>query len=210
MDLRTSDGAYSGLTEAQLARLLESSPPLVVLDIPGGTLVALQGSGAAFALLHWDGRCWRQTRPLIEENELRERLLASARRYPKWGAGLSWEPLSGCREGERAILPGIGLHVALTYTLSFGGFAIGACGGFWLADTALPDNVVWAAYLFAAMLAPPLAIAGQRAARALHAACARCGGAALPLQAGRFAYLCPECGHVNITRWGLHRGPMSP
>lgn len=205
MYLETSEGTRGHVTSAQLLRLLERPAPLVALHGPGIALVALHFHGRHYALLHWNGRVWRRSTPDIPDAHL-ARLFADFRDGGgAWRENQTWDTLRS-QPGIWVTVPA-GFHVLLTFTLIFGGFSLGVTLGI-LAGRHFVAYDATLVYVFSILLAPPLAILGQYVARCLPAACVQCGEPVINLQTGRFSYLCTECGHLYITRWGINRSPM--
>lgn len=209
MHLETSENVRANVTESQLARLLEQPAPLIHLHGPGIALVAIHTRGARYTLMYWNGRTWSRSLACVDESSLSPRFIQFLKGGGAWREGLTWETVR--RAPGLAFPPALpaGLHVLVTFLLIFGGFAAGALLGVMLGRqfTAHAD---WLVYIFTVLFAAPLAILGQHAAVRIPSACAHCDEPVINLQTGRFAYLCTECGHVNITRWGIHRGPMAP
>ncbi len=209
MHLETSDGTRTCVDAPRLARLLERPAPLIALRGPGAALVALHARGRYYRLLHWNGRTWQISPPEVSESALKARFIDFFNGGGDWRGNLAWEILR--RAPGSVAFPALppGLHVLLTFILMFGGFAAGILLGFSAGRQAVPYEG-FMVYACALLLAPPLAILGQYAASQVPSACDQCGEPVINLQTGRFAYLCTECGHLNITRWGIHRGPMTP
>lgn len=209
MHLESSESLRTNVTESQLARFLERPAPLLHLHGPGIALLSIHTQGHRYTLMHWNGRIWCRTLGTVDESTLSPRFIQFLNGGGAWREGLTWETVR--RDSGLAFPPALpaGLHVFITFFLIFGGFTTGALLGVMLGRqfTAHAD---WLVYVFAVLFAPPLAILGQVAARHIPSACTHCGESTINLQTGRFAYLCTECGHLNITRWGIHRGPMAP
>ncbi len=209
MHLETSDGTRTSVNATRLARILERPAPLVALQGPGTALVALHARGRCYRLLYWNGRTWQQSSPEVPETALANLFVDFFHGGGNWRANLAWETMR--QDTPRDSLPALpaGLHVLLTFMLIFGGFAAGILLGFGAGRRAVPYDGLMV-YVCALLLAPPLALLGQRVARSLPSACDQCGERSINLQTGRFAYLCTECGRLNISRWGINRGPMAP
>jgi predicted RNA-binding Zn-ribbon protein involved in translation (DUF1610 family) len=209
MHLESSDGHRANVTESQLARLLERPAPLLHLHGRGIALVAMHAQGTRYTLMHWNGRVWRRTTTDLDESSLAPRFIQFLNDDDTWPTGLAWEPVRRAPGASATSALSAGLHVFVSFLLIFGGFTVGVALGFVLGrkfDTHA-DTLV---YVLAVLFAAPLAMLGQYAAARIPSACTHCGECAINLQIGRFAYLCTECGHLNITRWGIHRGPMAP
>lgn len=209
MHLETSDGTRTSVDEPRLARILERPAPLIALRGPGTALVALHACGRCYRLLYWNGRTWQHSTPDVPESTLARRFIDFFNGGGDWRGNLVWETLR--REAGTPVVPALPpcLHVMLTFILIFGGFATGIFLGV-TAGRQIATHAPYLVYIGAILFAPPLAILGQLAARRIPSACDQCGEPAINLQTGRFAYLCTECGRLNITRWGIHRGPMAP
>lgn len=204
MDLETSDGTHKRITSDDLPRLLAQPVPLLVLRGPGIALVALHNQDSHYALLYWNGRVWQRTDPEIHESLLNLRLSSFIERRGDWRTDLSWETY---RPRQSRVLPltlSCGAHVFVSFLLTLGGFTAGVALGFATGRHTAPyDSIL--VYVFAAVMGPLLAILGQSLAEAIPAACDACDEPAISLRVGRFAYLCTECGHIRITRWGINR-----
>lgn len=209
MHLETSDGTRTSVNETRLARILERPAPLIALRGPGTALVALHARGRHYRLLYWNGRTWQRSAPDVPESALAARFVDFLHSGGNWRAGLVWDTLRRETGPPGVLALPAGLHVLLTFFLIFGGFATGIFLGI-AAGRQSATHAAYLVYVGALLLAPPLAILGQLAARRVPSACDQCGEPAVNLQTGRFAYLCTECGRLNITRWGIHRGPMAP
>ncbi len=209
MHLETSDGTRTSVDETRLARILERPAPLIALRGPGTALVALHARGRHYRLLYWNGRTWQHSAPDVPESALAARFVDFFNGGGDWRGNRAWETLRRDPPGTSSPVLPAGLHVLLTFTLMFGGFATGIVLGFSAGRQTAPYDA-FMVYVCAILLAPPLAILGQLAARRVPSACDQCGEPAINLQTGRFAYLCTECGRLNITRWGINRGPMAP
>jgi predicted RNA-binding Zn-ribbon protein involved in translation (DUF1610 family) len=209
MRLESSEGLRANVTESQLARHLERPAPLLHLHGPGIALLAIHTQGHRYTLMHWNGRTWSRSLACVDESSLSPRFIQFLKGGGAWREGLTWETVR--RAPGHAFPPALpaSLHVLVTFLLIFGGFAAGALLGIGTGRqfTAHAEILV---YVFAVLFAAPLAILGQYVAVRIPSACVHCGEIAINLQTGRFAYLCTECGHLNITRWGIHRGPMAP
>jgi len=209
MHLESSEGLRANITESQLARLLERPAPLIHLHGPGIALLAIHSSGSRFTLMHWNGRTWSRALACVDESSLSPRFIQFLKGGGAWREGLTWETVHSEPSLSFPLALPAGLHVLVTFLLVFGGFAAGALLGIG-AGRYFATHAEILVYIFAVLFAPPLAILGQHAAVHIPSACAHCDERVINLQTGRFAYLCTECGHVNITRWGIHRGPMAP
>lgn len=209
MYLETSDGARARVDKSRLARLLERPAPLIALRGPGTALVALQDRGQCYRLLYWNGRTWQESTTTIPAADLTARFLDFLGRGRAWRDDTGWKAIRPVPPGRFAPLFPAGLHILLSFVVVFGGFGAGillACRAGDLTESTGRTVV----YVWAVVLAPTLAVLGQYVARQIPAACDQCGEPVINLQTGRFAYLCTECGRLNITRWGIHRGPMAP
>jgi len=209
MHLETSDGTRTSVDASRLARILQRPAPLVALRGPGTALVALHARGRDYRLIYWNGRTWQQSSPGVPESALADLFVDFFHGGGDWRANLVWETLR--QDTARETIPAVpaGLHILLTFMLVFGGFGVGILLGFEAGRRAEPYDGIMV-YVGALLLAPPLALLGQRIARNLPSACDECGERSINLQTGRFAYLCTECGRLNISRWGINRGPMAP
>lgn len=209
MHLDSSEGHRANVTATQLVRLLERPAPLLHLHGPGIALVAIHAQGKRYTLMHWNGRIWCRTIDGLHESSLSPRFIDFLNGGGAWREGLSWEPVRRDPGPTSTSALPTGLHVFVTFFLIFGGFTTGVALGVVLGRQ-FTSHAEILVYVFAVLFAAPLAILGQYAAARIPSACTHCGEPAVNLQIGRFAYLCIECGHVNITRWGIHRGPMAP
>lgn len=209
MHLESSEGVYANITRAQLARLLDRPAPLIYLHGPGTALVSIHTQGHRYLLMHWNGRIWCRSAAEAHGSTLSSRFVQFLEGGGAWREGLTWEPVSPPCDAVSPLLLPTGLHVFVAFLLIFGAFTAGVLLGFWTGRQFTAHGEVLV-YVLAVLFAAPLAVLGQFAAGRIPSACARCGEPAITLQTGRFAYLCTECGHLNITRWGIHRGPMAP
>lgn len=209
MDLKSSEGSRPDIKENLLVRLLERPTPLLALCAPGTALVTIHTTGSLYMLMHWNGRVWQRAVHEVQEGAISALFMDFFHGRGDWRQGLIWEPIAPPAAPSFPPPLPTGVHVLLTFLLTFGGFTLGAILGI-AAGRQLPPYDAILVYVFAILLAPPLAITGQYAARQIPSACEHCGEIAIALQAGRFAYLCPDCGHLNITSWGINRGPMAP
>lgn len=209
MNLETSDGTRTCVDAARLARHLERPAPLISLRGPGTALVALHVRGQYYRLLYWNGRAWQHSAASVPESALSDRFVDFCNGGGRWRIDLHWDTLRRETSVPWTLALPTGAHIVLTFILIFGGFATGISLGVTAGRQAVPYDAVMI-YVGAILLAPPLAMLGQFAARCVPSACDQCGEPVINIHVGRFAYLCAECGRLNITRWGIHRGPMAP
>ena len=171
--------------------------------------MAIHNQGQRYSLLHWNGRIWSRSVAEVYESTLIPRFVQFLKGGGTWREGVNWETVHRTRGLALPLLLPTGAHVVLTFFFIFGGFTTGVLLAF-STGRYFAEHAAMLVYVFAVLFAPPLAMLGQYLARRIPSACAHCGEVTINLQTGRFAYLCTECGHLNITRWGIHRGPMAP